>query len=135
MPARESYCAADPRGRDRPARAVPERRLTMAFTDHSDLFAVVHENGINATILQLMQQRPSLFNYATLIFTQALSSQFCVPINAGALAAGQPLFTVESQLPVPGAPRPLGLDWCLQLTNVSVDLYPGNTLTLPPELD
>lgn len=107
----------------------------MAFTDHSDLFAVVHENGINATILQLMQQRPSLFNYATLIFTQALSSQFCVPINAGALAAGQPLFTVESQLPVPGAPRPLGLDWCLQLSNVSVDLFPGNTLTLPPELD
>ena len=34
-----------------------------------------------------------------------------------------------------GAPRPLGLDWCLQLTNVSVDLFPGNTLTLPPELD
>ena len=105
----------------------------MAFTDRSDLFAAVHENGINATIGQLMLQRPSMFNYATILFTQALSSQFCVPINTP--PGGGPLFTVEPQLPVLGAPRPLGLDWCLQLTNVSVDLYPGHTLTLPPELD
>jgi hypothetical protein len=108
----------------------------MAFTDHSAVFTAVHENGINATIGQLMLQRPSMFNYATLLFTQALSTQFCQPINVppGGLAPGQALFTVEPQLPVLGAPRPLGLDWCLQLTNVSVDLHPGNTLTLPPEL-
>ena len=93
----------------------------------------MHENGINATIGQLMLQRPSMFNYATILFTQALSSQLCVPITTP--PGGGPLFTVEPQLPVLGAPRPLGLDWCLQLTNVSVDLYPGNTLTLPPELD
>ena len=105
----------------------------MAFTDHSDLFAAVHENGINATIGQLMLQRPSMFNYATILFTQALRSQLCVPIPTP--PGGGPLFTVEPPLPVLGAPRPLGLDWCLQLTNVSVDLYPGNTLTLPPELD
>ena len=48
----------------------------MAFTDHSDLFAAMHENGINATIGQLMLQRPSMFNYVTILFTQALSSQF-----------------------------------------------------------
>ena len=102
----------------------------MAFTDHSDLFAAVHENGINATIGHLMRQRPSLFNYATLIFTQALSSQFCMPIAPP--PGGGPLFTVEPQLPVLGAPQPLGLDWCLQLSNVSIDLYPGRTLTLPP---
>jgi hypothetical protein len=53
----------------------------MAFTDRSDLFAAVHENGVNATISQLMLQRPSMFNYATILFTQALSSQLCVPIN------------------------------------------------------
>src|ERR1051325_4552165 len=52
----------------------------MAFTNHSDLFAAVHEHAINTTIAHLMRQRPSLFNYATLIFTQALSSQFCKPI-------------------------------------------------------
>jgi hypothetical protein len=104
----------------------------MAFTNHSNLFAAVHENGINATIGQLMLQRPSLFNYATLLFTQALSSQFCQPITPP--PGGGPLFTVEPQLPVLGAPRPLGLDWCLQLSNVSIDLHPGNTLTLPPEL-
>ena len=104
----------------------------MAFTDHSDLFAAVRENGINTTIGQLMLQRPSLFNYATLLFTQALSTQFCQPIAPP--PGGGPLFTVEPQLPVPGAPQPLGLDWCLQLNNVSIDLYPGHTLTLPPEL-
>ena len=82
----------------------------MAFTNHSGLFAAVHENGINATIGHLMLQRPSLFNYATLIFTQALSSQFCVPIAPP--PGGGPLFTVEPQLPVLGAPQPLGLDWC-----------------------
>jgi len=43
----------------------------MAFTDHSDMFAAVHESGINATISQLMLQRPSMFNYATILFTQA----------------------------------------------------------------
>jgi hypothetical protein len=105
----------------------------MAFTNHSGLFAAVDENGINTTIGHLIRQRPSLFNYATLIFTQALSSQFCMPIAPP--PGGGPLFTVEPQLPVLGAPRPLGLDWCLQLSNVSIDLYPGRTLTLPPELD
>jgi hypothetical protein len=105
----------------------------MAFTDRSDLFAAVHENGINTMIGQLMLQRPSMFNYATILFTQALRSRLCVPITTP--PGGGPLFTVEPQLPVLGAPRPLGLDWCLQLTNVSVDLYPGHTLTLPPELD
>jgi hypothetical protein len=93
----------------------------------------VHENGINKTISQLMLQRPSLFNYATLLFTQALSPQFCQPIAPP--PGGGPLFTVESPLPVLGAPKPVGLDWCLQLSNVSIDLYPGHTLTLPPELD
>ena len=34
----------------------------MAFTNHSGLFAAVHENGINTTIGHLMRQRPSLFN-------------------------------------------------------------------------
>jgi len=43
----------------------------MAFTDHSDMFAAVHESGINATISQLILQRPSMFNYATILFTQA----------------------------------------------------------------
>ena len=105
----------------------------MAFTNHSGLFAAVHENAINTTIGHLRRQRPSLFNYATLIFTQALSAQFCVPIAPP--PGGGPLFTVEPQLPVLGAPQPLGLDWCLQLSNVSIDLYPGHTLTLPPELD
>jgi hypothetical protein len=76
----------------------------MAFTNHSGLFAAVHENGINATIGHLMRQRPSLFNYATLLFTQALSSQFCVPIAPP--PGGGPLFTVEPQLPVLGALEP-----------------------------
>jgi hypothetical protein len=43
---------------------------------------------------------PSLFNYATLLFTQALSTKFCQPITPP--PEGGPLFTVEPQLPVLG---------------------------------
>ena len=37
----------------------------MAFTDESDVFGSVHEDGINLVVRHLMRQRPSLFNYAT----------------------------------------------------------------------
>ena len=37
----------------------------MAFTDNCDLYAAVHDDGVNRVIRHLMRQRPSLFNYAT----------------------------------------------------------------------
>ena len=37
----------------------------MAFTDNCDLYAAVHEDGVNLVIRHIMRQRPSLFNYGT----------------------------------------------------------------------
>ena len=108
----------------------------MTFTDHSPLYAAVHEDGINRMLRHLRRQRPSLFNYATVGFTQYLRPLLCAPIDATdqVLASGQPLFTTEQPLPVIGAVRPIGLEFCLQVTDATVDLHPGDTLTLPPEL-
>ena len=35
----------------------------MAFTDNCDLYAAVHEDGINLIARHILRQRPSLFNY------------------------------------------------------------------------
>ena len=107
----------------------------MAFTDHSDLFASVHEDGINLIVGHLMRQRPSLFNYATAAF-QDRPRLFCHPIHAAqsVIDAGNPLFTEQEPLPILGTPFPVGIDFCIQLTKAEVDFHPGNAITLPPEL-
>ena len=107
----------------------------MAFTDHSDLFASVHEDGINLVVRHIMRQRPSLFNYATPAFSRN-PELFCVRIEAAqtVLDAGNPLFTEQDPLPVLGAPVEIGLNFCLQLTDLQIDFHPGNAFELPPEL-
>lgn len=107
----------------------------MPFTDHSDLYGSVHEDGINFVVRHVMHQRPSLFNYATAFFSKR-PDLFCVPIEAAPEVekAGNPLFTQEDPLPVFGAPTPIGLNWCLQFTDVRIDFHPGNAIGLPPEL-
>ncbi|GBD09471.1 hypothetical protein HRbin22_01725 [Candidatus Thermoflexus japonica] len=86
-------------------------------------------------IRHVMRQRPSLFNYATAFFSNH-PKLFCVPIEVApeVKTAGNPLFTEQNPLPVFGAPSPIGLNWCLQLTDVRIDLHPGNAVGLPPEL-
>jgi hypothetical protein len=37
-------------------------------------------------------------------------------------------------LPVFGAPFPIGINFCVQLTKAQVDFHPGNAITLPSEL-
>jgi hypothetical protein len=37
----------------------------MAFTDRSEIYGAVHEEGINFLLRHVMRQRPSLFTYAT----------------------------------------------------------------------
>ena len=80
----------------------------MAFTDHSDLFAAVHENGINATIGQLMLQRPSMFNYATILFTQAGDHGFD-PAAAHILAGQSIVLLAETPARFLVEPAPSGL--------------------------
>jgi len=106
----------------------------MAFTDESDVFGSVHEDGINLVVRHLMRQRPSLFNYATTTFA-ARPDLFCRPIDAApaVLKAQNPLFTEQEPLPVFGAPFPLGIDFCVQVTDARVDFSPQD-IDLPHEL-
>lgn len=107
----------------------------MAFTDHSDLFGAVHEQGINLVVQHIMRQRPSLFNYATAFFREH-NDLLCVRIEADkkVLEAGNPLFDLQDPIPVLGTPIPVGLNWCLQLTHAQIDFHPGNIFELPAEL-
>jgi hypothetical protein len=107
----------------------------MPFTDHSNLFGAVHEAGINLVVRHIMRQRPSLFNYATPIFHQR-PDLFCEDIIAtdSVVDAGNPLFTEMEPLPIFGTPIPVGLNFCIQLTDMEIDFHPGNVFELPPEL-
>ncbi len=106
----------------------------MAFTDHSDLFGSVHEDGVNLVVRHLMRQRPSLFNYATPAF-HARPDLFCQPIEAAKSVkdAGNPLFTEQEPLPIFGTPFPVGINFCLQLVDARIDFHPQD-VPLPPEL-
>ncbi len=107
----------------------------MAFTDRCDIFGSVHEEGINRVVLHIMQQRPSLFNYATAFFLQR-PDLLCERIKAApeVSKAGNPLFSTQDPLPVLGASVPIGLNWCLQFTDLQIDFHPGNVFNLPREL-
>src|SRR5690606_13193625 len=106
----------------------------MAFTDNCDLFGSVHEDGINLVVRHFMRQRPSLFNYATPIF-HGRDDLLCRRIEAAKSVrdAGNPLFTEQEPLPVIGTPFPMGINFCVQLTEARVDFHPGS-IDLPPEI-
>ena len=107
----------------------------MAFTDSCDIFGSVHEDGINLVVRHVMRQRPSLFNYATIFFKEN-NKLLCVPIEVDqkVIDAGNPLFDEQDPIPVLATPVPIGLNWCLQLTDAQIDFHPGNVFGLPPEL-
>jgi hypothetical protein len=109
----------------------------MAFTDHCDLYAAIHEDGINRVIKHLMRQRPSLFNYATLEVA-ANPELACHPVahTIDVTNHGNPLFGLLGPLPILGADAPpVGLNFCAQLTTAEVDCHPGNVIKLPAELN
>lgn len=60
-----------------------------------------------------MQQRPSLFNYATAYFKNR-PYDLCQSIAAhpDVQESGNPLFSEEAPLPVPGTDGALALDYC-----------------------
>ena len=107
----------------------------MAFTDHSSLFGSVHEDGINLIVRHVMRQRPSLFNYATPIFHER-PELFCEKIDVAqtVLDAGNPIFTEQEPLPILGTPIPIGVNFCVQLTNFEIDFHPNNVVDLPEEV-
>jgi hypothetical protein len=107
----------------------------MPFTDKSDIFGAVHEEGINRVVRHIMRQRPSLFNYATPFFRRR-PDLLCVPIQAAqsVIQAQNPLFTVQDPLPIVGSLLNVGLNYCIQLTDLQIDFHPGNSVALPREL-
>ncbi len=107
----------------------------MAFTDHSDLYGAIHEDGINLVVRHIMRQRPSLFNYGTALVAQN-PGLLCVKVDPApaVIQRGNPLITIVDPLPVLGTDNPvIGLNFCAQLTKAEIDFYPGNVITLPPE--
>lgn len=109
----------------------------MALTDNCDLYVAVNEKGINRIIQHIMRQRPSLFNYAT---SDIASDRelWCATVNftPDVQKYGNPIFTVMDPIPILGADSPpVSLSFCAQLTKTEIDFYPGNTISLPSELN
>jgi hypothetical protein len=110
----------------------------MAFTDHCDIFASVHERSFNNIVLQLQAQRPSLFNYGTMTFAnhpELLCNQKIIRmVDPEVRAFGNPIVKEEPLLSIPGYNGPFGLEYCLQIAEISIDFHPGNVHVLPVEL-
>ena len=110
----------------------------MTFTQFSDLYVAVQDAGINRVLHHVMVQRPSLFNYGSIL--PATDPQpICrgIPAVPAVIRAQNPLETVMDPLPVmmtPAIPA-ITLDYIVQLTNGAIDFFPGNIFSLPPELD
>ena len=109
----------------------------MALTDNCDLYAAISEDGVNAVIRHIMQQRPSLVNYATAYIADR-PRLACEPVarTPDVDAYGNSLFTVEGPVPLLGVDAPpVGLNYSAQLTWAEIDFYPGSAFALPDELD
>jgi hypothetical protein len=110
----------------------------MAFTDHCDVFASVHERSFNNIVLHLQRQRPSLFNYGTMTFAahpELLCNQVIIRrVDSEVGSFGNPLVKEQPLLAIPGYSGPYGLEYCLQLAELSIDFHPSNVHTLPAEL-
>jgi hypothetical protein len=108
----------------------------VAFTDNCDLYASVHEDGVNRVIAHVMRQRPSWFNYATADVAgnrELWCSQ--IDVTKDVVKYGNPSFTIMPPLPLIGADAPpVGIGFIAQLTKASIDFHPGNAITLPPQL-
>ena len=107
----------------------------MPFTDRSEIFASIHEKGINQVLRQTMRQWPSLFNYGTEFIVGnrgLLCAQPDVAIDVEQFQ--NPIITIVPPLALPGSAPPFALNYCFQITKLEIDFHPGNVFTLPPEL-
>lgn len=109
----------------------------MGLTDFSDLFTSVHEDAFNNIVVQLQKQRPSIFNYGTHLFAQRpdmLCQRIVGFIDEDVHNFSNPLIHELDLLRVPGYEGDYGLEYCMQLSQLSIDFFPGNVHSLPPEL-
>jgi hypothetical protein len=116
----------------------------MSLTSNCDIYAAVHDAGINRVIKHLMRQRPSLFNYGSALVA-ANPEMLCDRIDPdpAVVSNNNPLVTTLDPLPViglsgfpPGSigPTGLALNFGAQLSKGEIDFFQGNVFTLPPQL-
>jgi hypothetical protein len=116
----------------------------MSLTANCDIYAAIHDAGINRVIRHLMRQRPSLFNYGSSLLASN-PEMLCERIDPdpGVVSNNNPLVTVLDPLPViglsgfpPGSigPTGLALNFGAQLSRGEIDFFQGNVFALPPEL-
>jgi hypothetical protein len=122
----------------------------MSLTNNSDIYAAIHDEGINRVIRHLMRQRPSLFNYGT-SFLASNPQLLCEKIDAApeVIGGNNPLIKILDPLPVIGLPpippgtttlptdiikTNLALNFAVQLSKGEIDFFEGNVFALPPGL-
>ncbi len=107
----------------------------MTLTDLSDLYGSFHERGVNRILEHVRAKRPSLFTYGTQWVADRWQERLCCPLRVApeVLARQNPVVTVEDHLAIPGTGGQYGLNWALQIADVTVDFHPSD-LELPDQL-
>lgn len=109
----------------------------MAFTDHSDAYASIHEDGVNEVISHISYKRPSLVNYASGWIAADPKELLCRPIEVAPEVEdrGNPLVTEMAPVPVIGTDGGVALDFCFQVTKLALDVHPENTVEVSEAAD
>lgn len=115
----------------------------MPFTDNSDVYSAVHEDGFNQVVRHVMRRRPSLFNYGTARLVDAAATGekrelglLCSPVNYDPEVlkwtgepipadADSPLMTEQNPIPVLGTDDLVAFDYCVQVVELAIDFAPG----------
>jgi hypothetical protein len=106
----------------------------MKFTQYSEIYVAVQDAGVNRILNHIMAQRPSLFNYGS-ILPATNPRPICREIHTvpQVVQANNPLISRTDPLPI--IRTPITLDYIIQLTRGTIDFFPGSAFSLPPELD
>jgi hypothetical protein len=120
------------------------------LTSSNDFTVAVHERAFNTVIRAFQDQAPMIFNLATPDLIAAIDRASDDPDTLDALLCDREplrrneardapwpvtaLFTPVGYLPIPGYDGDRGISFILQITGLSFDFYPNNSIDLPPEL-
>ncbi len=117
----------------------------MTYTSNSDFYFAINENGINRVVDRAMRYVPSFFNYGS-NYISTHPWMACNPIDAdpSVTACGDPLITtinlpLPPNIPLSLNPLPLTIylplpDFIVQLSEMQIDFYPGDVISLPGTL-
>jgi hypothetical protein len=120
------------------------------LTSSNDFTVAVHERAFNTVIRAFQDQAPMIFNLATPDLIAAISKAsddpdmleqlVCDPEPLRRNEQREPpwpvaaLFTSVGYLPIPGYQGDHGISFIAQISGLSFDFYPNNSVDLPDEL-